>query len=402
MSFEFRLPSLEEMRATPSGIEMLQLIDDDGFRSALVTGCPGSGKTTLLVYRLIRLASQGKKVQLLTFQKLLALAIQNLIRQHSVHPRLVSTFQRWLYAATGEPFNCDRPPAAEQLAEQLEAWSLSREADELLIDEGQDLPLCVYRTLPAYFGRTVVGVDNCQQVHTHGAVSEHIQELFQVHFPPFLRVHLTRNFRNTYETYKFARQFIPRANTAAWDEDILTHLKRARKVGRKPLIVSYKNPSQRNEHIRTTLANADGNVAILCPLGRQGQYAGASGESVEEMYDVVKKMGFPASAYYSEKPLPERLERYLVTTFKSAKGLDFDVVVIPRINFFKRIPQEWFVACTRAIGRLIIYRDSAKPQCDPFCPPPSAPPFDPDTYEMRSLDGESKPPPQPDFSDLPF
>ncbi len=91
-------------------------------------------------------------------------------------------------------------------------------------------------------------------------------------------------------------------------------------------------------------------------------------------------MGLPASKYHNQVNVPDSLERYVVTTFKSAKGLEFDVVVSPRINFFKQIPAEWYVACTRALGRLVVYRDLGSPQYDPIAQ------FAPDTYDSESLD----------------
>ena len=128
------------------------------------------------------------------------------------------------------------------------------------------------------------------------------------------------------------------------------------------------------------LQNARGNVAILCPLGPYPRICNRSGESVDEVHQIISQMGFHASKYRSGGPVPDHLEQYVVTTFKSAKGMEFDVVVIPRINFFKQIPEEWYVACTRAIRQLVVYRDLGAPQCDPIAQ------FAPDTYEGKSLD----------------
>jgi superfamily I DNA/RNA helicase len=69
------------MRATPEGLEMLRMIDDDNFRSALISGCPGAGKTTVSIYRLVRLANQQRNVHLVTFQNMLVLAIRSVTVQ---------------------------------------------------------------------------------------------------------------------------------------------------------------------------------------------------------------------------------------------------------------------------------------------------------------------------------
>ncbi|MDQ5911147.1 MAG: hypothetical protein QG599_3244 [Pseudomonadota bacterium] len=386
MSFEFHLPTLEEMRATPEGLEMLRMGDNDNFRSALISGGAGMGKTTVSIYRLVRLSNEQANVCLVTYQNLLVLAIRGLTKGlDTVSANQVSTFHKWYYFLTKTYFDTDHSPTADQMIERLQRSSLAEQGlDEILIDEGQDLPLCVYETIPRYVTRFFVGSDNAQQVHpNHGARTEQIKQALGDKYAPYKEFNLRRNFRNSYEIYRFSRQFIPRANQIVWDEAILQRLLRDNRTGPKPRVISYRDPNQRNEHLRITLKNARGNVAILCPLGSRPRNYNYSGESVDEVHQIITEMGFPASKYYSGATLPDSLERYVVTTFKSAKGLEFDVVVIPRINFFKKIPAEWYVACTRAIGRLIVYHDLGVPQCDPIAQTAQ---FAPDTYSAESLD----------------
>ncbi|NLN61151.1 MAG: AAA family ATPase [Deltaproteobacteria bacterium] len=387
--FEFHLPSLEEMRGTPDGLEMLRMIDDDSFRSALVTGCPGSGKTTVSIYRLVRINNQRTNVHLVTFQNMLVQAIRNLANIQSVPRERVSTFHKWYCPLTNSGFNIDAPPTPEEMARRIRKSPLSgQQIEELLIDEGQDLPLCVYQVLPQYFERVFVGADNGQQVHPkHGAKIEEIENILRTDFGPYRRFPLGRNFRNTYETYLFARQFIPKTNQVAWDEAIPERLLRSNRRGPKPTVISYHDNNQRNQHLKTILQNAEGNVAILCPLATESRL---SGESVNEVYTLIKNMGITATKYHSQTDVPDSLERYVVTTFISSKGLEFDVVIIPRINFFKNIPEEWYVASTRARKELFVFRDLNDPQNDPTSG------FDPGTY--NALDAETPVPEE----DVPF
>jgi len=368
LPFEFHLPSLEEMRATPDGIEMLRMIDDDNFRGALVTGCPGSGKTTVSIYRLVRLNNQAHKVRLVTYQNMLVLAIQNLANVQRVPAHRVSTFHRWYCRLIDGGFDTDSPPTAQEMVTALDDKDLAnQDMVELLIDEGQDLPPCVYDVLPRYFQRIFVGADNGQQVHPcHGAQMEQIEQSLRSRSNQYRRFTLGRNFRNTYETYRFARQFIPKTNRVAWDEAILERLLHANRRGPIPTVVTYQNVESRNAHLQVTLQNAEGNVAILCPLGPLPRNFNHSGESVDEVHRLIENMGFSVSKYHSQADVPRELHRYVVTTFKSAKGMEFDTVIIPRINFFKEISKEWFVACTRARNQLFVYRDLSVPQCDPI------------------------------------
>lgn len=390
MPYIFHLPTLEEMRRPENGgLEMIRIIDNDDFRSSLVTGCPGSGKTTVSVYRLIRLNRQEAGVRFVTYQNMLALTIRQAVNQqhqaaqvHLAEQPLVSTFHKWYCPLTDSSFDTDAPPTAEQMEDLLARSPLARnDQTELIIDEGQDLPLCVYRTLPRYFRRSFIGADDGQQVHPrHGARIRDIEPILQQQHQPYRRHTLGRNFRNTFETYAFARYFMPRTNLVAWDQNILDQLDHAGKHGPKPTVITYTDRANRDQHLETTLRNAEGNVAILCPIGAQGRSRN-SGESVEEMFAFVSRLGLPRSFYYNEgNRIPNTVENYHVSTFKSAKGMEFDVVVIPRINFFRRIPEEWYVACTRAKSQLFVYRDLRNPQRDPIAD------IDANTYDAVSLD----------------
>lgn len=131
MPFEFHLPSLEEMRGTPDGLEMLRMIDDDSFRSALVTGCPGSGKTTVSIYRLVRINSQQTNVRLVTFQKMLVQAIRSLANIQKVPLKRVSTFNKWHYSLTNSYLDADAPPSPEEMARRIQGSKGVRSAFDL-------------------------------------------------------------------------------------------------------------------------------------------------------------------------------------------------------------------------------------------------------------------------------
>lgn len=373
MPFEFRLPTLEEMRSTPDGMAMINMIDDDDFCTFLLTGCPGSGKTTVAIYRLIRLLRQEKNVHLITFQNMLV----TLIRNH-VPSGIIDTFHKWYHRHTREGFDVKEPPNAAEMIEALEGTFLSEDPlDELIIDEGQDLPLCVYQSITTVCDRLFVGADNGQKVHVHGASEEAIQSILN-QIEPYLRHNLGCNFRNTYETYSFARQFIPPTNLAAWDRHILGRLKDSDRRGPKPIVYTYRNSAVRNTHLVRTVDNLDGNIGVLCPQGER-RFNARSGECVDEISDLLSENDIDVTRYYNPLAVPRTLENCIVTTYKSAKGLEFDFVVIPRINYWLSLSTEWYVACTRARGQVIIYRDLSDPQQDALAR------FEPGTFEEIAI-----------------
>ncbi len=402
---EFHLPGVEALRRE----EMWEMVHNDDFETALVTGCAGSGKTTLSIYRLIRLNNQGERVKLLTFQNMLVAFIKNCvvnnrskladIEDESINEERIATFHSWFYRLHNFTFDVNSPPPIEEIHRMFRQKKFKQNtAVELLIDEGQDLPLWIYEVLPAYYTRFLVSADENQQLmhfpQGHVDKIEHILSKASRHF---WALPLGQNFRNTYETYCFARQFLPCVEfPKVWDKNIVDRIKSKKRSGRKPMVIPYSDIKTRNEHMQKILNNSVGIVGILCPIGPSSKEYN-SGESAEAMYRLMTPwLPFgekSATLYYSKNsnndsespPVPKVLRRYIFTTYMSAKGLEFDTVIIPRINFFRqpekdkntRIRQELYVACTRARSRIFIYRDLKNPQYDPI----SKSDFDPTTYE---------------------
>lgn len=388
--YEFNLPSLEEMRNPRNGgMQMLNMIEKDKFKSALITGVAGSGKTTVSIRRLIRLRNQGKQVIFLTYQRLLAGTVklpetelsanegQKSIQTTDVDETArISTFHDWQYRLTHQLFE----PPTEEVFDLRISGVLSNEQiekmgnTELIIDEGQDLPAVVFKVLPKYFKRCLVGADNGQKVHTNGVSAEAIAAALSERYQVFMEQELGQNFRNTYEIYRFARQFLPRTNLNAWNPNIPERLEKYNRRGELPQVVYYSNIQERNADLVKSVGNAirrGNNVAILC--------AGIG--EVDNIYDVVNEHYSATKVHSGVNPLPP-LEGCLITTFISAKGLEFDEAIILQINGRNlndwTIRQQCYVACTRAKNRLLIY--SAELQAD-FEPNQ----FAAETYERRTL-----------------
>jgi len=90
--FEFRLPSQDDIRNSTNGEIMLSIINNDyDEKFSLVTGCPGSGKTTVSIFRLIRLANNRKATILLIYQRMLKVAIENILEKQGISRNNVNT-----------------------------------------------------------------------------------------------------------------------------------------------------------------------------------------------------------------------------------------------------------------------------------------------------------------------
>lgn len=110
------------------------------------------------------------------------------------------------------------------------------------------------------------------------------------------------------------------------------------------------------------LRNDTENIAILLPWKRSVQnYVSALENKVDDF-----------SHYYEDRQaFPDgcpQLKNVHITTFKSAKGLEFDTVIIPDFNNMASIVgsynvdwQDFYVGCTRARSNLFLLSNSNLP-----------------------------------------
>ena len=349
MTFKFYLPEREKLNNSPNGKKMLSIIEDDNDNKGIViSGCPGSGKTTVAIYRLLYLLNRGHtKTLLLSYHRMLIMAIKNItVKKEDVSDENIQTALQWFSDTTGILFNPDNKfPSSSEITHQLDKTSLGLDKfQEMIIDEAQDLPLKTFQSFPNFSRKVTICADDAQRIHDHGATLNEIVRALKK-FGKVRQVDMQYNYRNSYEIYNFSRQFVPE-NKNAKDPIVLERLKQ-KISSEKPVIYLFNTDEKKSEWLKRLLTDTDGNIAVLL----------SSKLSVNMYVRKIQKMDFSCSYYHSDmKKAPEQLERILVTTYKSAKGLEFDAVIIPLTEFkdekVKR--REYFVACVRAIRNLYI------------------------------------------------
>ena len=357
--FEFRLPSQDDIRNSTNGQIMLSIINNDYDENfSLVTGCPGSGKTTVSIFRLIRLANNGKSTILLTYQRMLKVAIENVLAKQGISSSKVNTIHSWFPKTTGKLLgfsNQDNKLSASEIENALRGKVGNM---ELILDEAQDLEERIFQAFPKVFGRITIGADNDQQMHEGSGASEttikrqisHSSNEFTLQF----------NYRNTYQIYNFARYFVPNSPKAN-DNQTLSALKRYKNSGDLPEVLKFSGQSDMQSRLKTIIENYKGfNIGVLFPFRNQ----------VESYHSTISGFGFECSKYYSEMPEAEKsktesdLKSILVTTFISAKGMEFDIVIMPEFDSIKNTDEakrQAYVGCTRAKNRLVIMYTGSKP-----------------------------------------
>lgn len=365
--FIFRLPSENDIRNSTNGRIMLHIINTDHpEKYTLVTGCPGSGKTTVSIFRLIRLINNDKPAILLTYQRMLKVAIENLLLSQNIARDKASTLHQWFYQKTGMLLGFSNQDN-KLSAGEIETALLGTVATvELILDEAQDLEERIFQSFPKVFGRITIGADNDQQMNPRegtdeGTITKHLNHSLNEFILQF-------NYRNTYQVYNFARHFVPDSPKAN-DKNTLDALRKFKNEGDLPQVLKFDNQNDMQDRIKAIIQDNKGfNVGILLPFTGKNSYYEAS---VEKYYSLISEMGFECSKYHNEMTRDElnatenNLQSILITTFISAKGMEFDIVIIPEFQYYGINPaaeaKKYYVGCTRAKNRLVLMYTGSQP-----------------------------------------
>jgi len=352
MKFEFRLPKLTELsRGQRKAI--------DETKPILVTGVPGAGKTVASIYRLSNSLNLGNETLLFTYNRMLRVAIKNSTEHLGIKESSIQSIHRFFIDKTGEWLTKYEHDAVK-LNEELKDIAY----DEFIFDEGQDQPITIYDAF-SKIGKVSVGADDAQQLYDRSTTESKILDIL----PDLVQHELTENYRNSFEIFNFAKEFVPN-NARAKDEILLEKLSKNSSL--KPQIYVSNTFNDTKELIKKVLdANKGSNIGILVP----------SIHLVNEYYTLIKD-DYECSQYHSglseesKNETENDLQNILVTTFKSAKGMEFDTVMMLGFEQTKaEYVNQYFVGATRAKTRLFI-----------FCIGQLSPifnDFDSSTYELK-------------------
>ena len=384
MSYKFSLPVYDDLNPRQK-----RAVTDEG--SVAITGGPGTGKSVVSVWRhMINFRRKRRKSILLTFTKSLRYFLAESIRSY-------------------------RDPEDDEIKKQgtnqsavhvslANSWDRTN-FDEIIIDEAQDLPenelVTLYNPInnfdkivkpingfqPPIDGYDTgdkyqyngieykvkrwrrgylkyithnaqivsYGADNNQIVYPERATTEErLKELF-----PDANTHkLFQNYRNTYCILNFARL----ALNYNIDNSTLERLKEEN-YGREPILKLTENIEQQKDAIWDIIYefnDGETNIAIL--LFFKNQF-----DSIITFLanKKITKSGkeFTFSKYYSKSDSFDNIDNVHLTTFKSAKGLEFDVVIIPEFDRYQTLinnlhypvnSEDYYVAFTRARRNLFL------------------------------------------------
>lgn len=292
-----------------------------------LSGGPGTGKSVVSLLRHIRNHDQGKNSLLLTYTHTLMRYLKGYARQHGSRRATYSidTFY------TGRPLTRGR-------------------CDEIIIDEAQDVDPDMHKDLTELGYEISYGADDTQILYPdHCTRQEELHEIY----PDNIDYLLDRNFRCTQSIMLFAKRAFPGLFVP---KDIIDGL--AANPGSKPVAI-WSNHFSTTLKLVTELSSDTTNIGILTPWRTD----------VDAMARYLTDNGIDASSYTSEDVGScELIKNVHVSSYRSAKGLEFDTVILPEFDYFYCLdkPQiregdkcvlsveDMYVAVTRARSNLYL------------------------------------------------
>lgn len=330
--FTYRFPTGDELTKN----QRIAIAAQDN--NIIITGPPGTGKTVVSLFRLLN-SNDEKNVIFFTYMTLLKYSISHHITAgrdyEKVFGEKVLTVYQWFTDNLGGWVDFEETKIPKIISE-LKNMDVS--FHEIIIDEGQDLPDSIFKILQEITNRNFIGADNKQTVFETNT-DDKVQEIKDC-FDSIREIALESNYRNNYKIFNFAISFFPDEKFKF--NNTLEELKKRNPGKDKPEIHIIKNDIQR-DNLLPELLEAHSHQTI-------GVLFSTTGE-VDSYYSIfLNKYNVECSKWHKNaKDFNKKLKSIILTTFKSAKGVEFDIIIIINFHrFAKKDIKEYYVGVTRA------------------------------------------------------
>lgn len=342
----FRMPKYSELTDSQRTIVNLPLS-----KNHVITGAPGTGKTVIAIYRASDMCNAGLSVLMLVYNRPLMSYISSAVEDLDIDAE-VNTWQSWISALYRECYGCsypqiDGPYTYDWDKIKQDFARLGIRYDHVIIDEAQDVPIDLIESLRIISKGISCFMDVNQTLSSTYSDYQDVAEALGVR----TAYKLWENFRNTKEIYDFAKLYSPGA-----DADTV------KSNGRKPYMIkcsdyghntSTQLTSQMVRYIRR-MSKLGGfkTFGVFTTAKALSRTYGELTECLDERGDPEVFMYKTMSKDYGTINFDE--DGVYVLSLNTMKGLEFDVVLIPRCECIRTNDDAsvnknmFYVATTRA------------------------------------------------------
>jgi len=300
-------------------------------QSHLVTGPPGSGKTVMAVYRAQALQKRGEPTMLIMYSKLLSTYTKDALESLGVEEGSTSTMHAWFHKWFKRVYG-DEPPTIDKFTFDWDACleivgrnpAPEKLRQHVIIDEGQDLPKRLYQLLRFTTRSITVFADENQSIWDENATNDEIAAAAGIR----QRAQLLRNFRNTRAIGRVSAHFYTGAGSPP------VEMRESAEDGDLPVLDEYDSVKSSVDFIvNFERSHPADQIGVLV------QYNATMKKLLNRLKDKTVR---PVEVYSSDEAIqakgtPVDFSRpgIKIINWASAKGLEFDSVLLPELQTFR-------------------------------------------------------------------
>lgn len=391
----FVLPNIEELTKAQERVRLLPMTGRH-----LIVGGPGTGKSVVALLRARRhhrASRQGtggeQDYVFLAYNKLLLAATRELMDGELNARPWISWFKEAYRNALREacptyekPWTLDWQAVGQTIGSADDVPDAA--PPYLVIDEGQDMPPAFYDALANLgFEHFFVVADQNQQITAEHSSVKEIADALDIDAAE--RIELRDNFRNAYPVARLARAFCVEDPASP-----VPRLPPARASTRTPVLVDYGQGCEWDFDglVARVLKAADRDPARLFGIITPDNETRSRWLTALHEAPIVLDNGRPRIATFASGMDDAGLRfaegGLFVINAQSAKGLEFDSVILADIHRYHENPENpqqmdalrrrFYVMVSRARERVVLLREAGAP-----CPADAILPDDPDVLVRR-------------------
>ncbi len=334
---------------------MIQIINAPLDKNLVVVWHPWTWKTVAAVHRFVRLYKEGKKVLFLCYNNLLRQWILKVLLNEfklseyiKNNVRTLDSFfgkiQRKYYSDEREPKYVNKM-SLEEINNLIDYYKTIEQYDAIIIDEWQDFSLEILENLEKLTNHISIFMDKLQIINVflwHTSIDyEFLEEQ-----KDYRLLFLYKNYRTPRNIYETAFSwFVSENEDLMYTESIIStewKLDRVKDINIKEIVDDIVKFWETNKWSLWVFLNKIVNV--------------------ENLYSIMsERLGKSNVRMYTSRDKEEDIDfhnKIIITTFKSAKWLEFDNVIVlitPEDRGLENINKQLFVLSTRTRNNIKFY-----------------------------------------------